>query len=239
MSNKDTYLKLLETIKLTQDKELIINNLLNGKKYAVFTISPDLNETTTQYNYKVCTIKYSHRVRTTPDFNLNEIYLPYIYTNDYSNDLHKYVAKYKELNSCCIFEESFHHIYIDTNRSLHNLLKANLDSQTHKLPIKKTDKKDFFSESYYKILNYIKETTELYHPDHITDKRPYILNFDLKKKRFSFKQVDPKNFKDYDSLFLLENRNKIKDYLIFNTDGSIDIQNTIHKIDLFYKLKNF
>ncbi len=239
MNKQDTYLKLLETIKLTQDKELIINNILNGKKYAVLTISPDFDNKINQFNYDTCIIKYSQMIRTIPDFNLNEIYLPYICNNDYSNNLHKYVAKYKELNSCCIFEESFHYIYIDTNRSLHNLLKLNLDTQTHKLPIKKTEQKDFFFDSYYKILNYIKETTETYKADNITDKRPYILNFDLKKKRFSFKQVDPNNFKDYDSLFLLENRNKIKDYLIFNTDGSIDIQNTIHKIDLFNKMQNF
>lgn len=239
MSNKDTYLKLLETIKLTQDKELIINNLLNGKKYAVFTISPDLDETNTQYNYKVCNIKYSHRVRTIPDFNYNEIYLPYIHTNDYSNDNRKYAAKYKELFSCCIFEEQYDFIRIDTARSLHNLLKANLDSATHKFTFKHNPKKDFFFESYYKILNYIKETSHKYNPQHNTEKRTYILNFDLKKKRFSLKEVEPNNFKDYDSLFLLENRNKIRDYLIFNTDGLIDIENTIHKIDLFNEMKYF
>lgn len=230
MDENKLYQQFLTVIASNQDKKSIIDNMLKGQKYAIFSI-----ETNDFYNSSELVVKLISTTRTLPKFQKNEIYLPYLD----SFDITLYMDKYLELSLLQVKKISNHTAIVDLKNSLNNYFKNNKNFDSHQISFYNTPKKLNFSQNYYTICNYIKETI-------ITPTNPkyaFVVNFDFKTSRYNLRIVEPENFKNFEYLFFIDDKNKLRESsnLMFNSKvaARIDIEQSMIKIDLFNKIKDF
>lgn len=233
------YEEFLKTIQATQDKNIIIDNLLKGVQYIFFKIEPINNTINTDNN--LLKISIGKRVSGyIPSFAYNKIYLPY-----HGLDMDYILSYYTEFLLCHINEITDRYIQIDITQSLNNFQKNNTPFNSHQVKLIeiKNQKKLNFIQNYQSISEYLKETL-------IVPKKKnyaYILQFNYKYLIDPFLElipVEPENFECYDFLFFSEKEELIKENsnLIFKDSTNsmlIDIEKTIEKIEFFNSMKNF
>lgn len=64
------YEQFLKTIQKTQDKNIIVDNILKGQIYSILKIKPDIN------NLHLLDIKLFGNTQKFPDFEKDELYFP-------------------------------------------------------------------------------------------------------------------------------------------------------------------
>lgn len=235
------YDQFIQTIKSTQNQKVIIENILNGQKYAVLQITQDKNSA--GYSPNALKITCTSKTINIPNFKNNDIFFPLL--NSY--DLDDYIKHYSELSLLdIIYRNNSYSIHINIYKTLNNFKNNIAKFDTHKKIIPKNIKNEKlnFLDNYYTICNHLKEIST---PDH-KNKQAFIINFDFEFFKNSIlytHEVIQENFNDFEFLFFAENEESIyKDSgLIFSNKNSkkniIDIPKTIEKIELFNSMRNF
>lgn len=216
------YEQFLETIQSTQDKNLIVDNILKGQKYTTFHF----------FEFSSSTIDVSpiENITNIPRFSPTAIYLPYV------KNINDYFKTYPELyllsNSSPI-ENSSCKIHI--KESLKNLLQHKHTFNSHQLKLSPSQKQLEYRNNYYLIHEYLKE----HFPKSKNSNNYYIINTTY--QNFKFEIVEFQKFKDFDFLLCSDDVNLIKEKsaLVFLNESTIDMQKTIEKIKLFNDMKNF
>ncbi len=230
MNTYNLYQQFLTAIESTQDKKSIIDNMLKGQKYAIFSIEPS-----DFYESSELVVKLKNTTRTLPQFEKNEIYLPYLD----SFDITLYMDKFLELSLLEVKKLSNHTAIIDLNKSLKNYLNNKKSFDSHQISFYNTPKKLKFSQDYYKICNYIKQTIQT----PINPKYAFVVNFDFKTNRYNLRIVNPDNFNNFEYLFFIDDKKTLREAsnLMFNSKvaARIDMEKSMSKIDLFEKIKDF
>ena len=228
------YDEFIQTIKATQDKKVIIDNMLKGKKYTAVKIEKYIDKPNT------LKIEIKGNIHTLPDFLPNEIYLPSL-NSKYELPLISYhLKKHLEISLCQPYEINSFFIYIDIQKSLQNFKENKKPFHSHQVSFYNTPKQLKFHQNYYSICNYIKEVSS----NSEKEQYAFVLNFDYVKTKFNLKIVPRTNFEDFEYLFFLEDKKLLKEHsnLFFHDKEKstiIDIEKTMKKIDLFNKIKDF
>ncbi len=216
------YEQFLETIQSTQDKNLIVDNILNGQKYTTFKF----------FEFSSSTIDVSpiENITNIPRFSQTEIYLPYVKN---INDYFKIYPELSILSNCSPIKNSF--CRINSQKSLKNLLQHKHTFNSHQLKLSPSQKQLEYRNNYYLIHKYLKE----HFPKSTNSNNYYIINTSL--QNFKFEIVEFENFKDFDFLLCSDDINLIKEKsaLVFLNESTIDMQKTIEKIKLFNDMKCF
>lgn len=216
------YEQFVEAIQSTQNKNLIVDNILKGQKYTTFQFFQ-----ISSYRIEISPIENINEI---PKFYPTEIYLPYV------KNINDYFKTYPELyllSICSTVDNSF--FEINFKESLKNLLQHKHTFNSHQLKLSPTKQQHEYRNNYYLIHKYLKENF----PKSTNSNNYYIINTTL--QNFKFEIVEFKNFKDFDFLLCSDDINLIKEKsaLVFFNESTIDMQKTIEKIELFNSMKNF
>lgn len=215
------YEQFLETIQSTQDKNLIVDNILKGQIYTIFQFF--------EVSSSIIDVSHIENITYIPRFSQTEIYLPYVKN---INDSFKIYPELSLLSHCSPIENSFRRI--DIQESLKNILQHKHTFNSHQLKLAPSQKQLEYRNNYYLIHKYLKENF----PKSKNSNYYYIIN--RKIKNFEFEIVEFQKFKDFDCLLCSDDILLIKEKsaLVFN-ESTIDMQKTIEKIKLFNDMKCF
>ncbi len=244
-----------KSISLTQDRNNIIENILNGQKYVVFDYI--INKLT-----KKMEISLNKSIKNIPYFSIDTFYLPF--KNDYHIEDYLYENNQFQFIDSVIYSED--KIIVDVPKSIEKIKKANIKKITHNIKYENQERKEF-NNDYYLILDYIKQN---YKNPLLKNEAIFLLNFNWINKTYFFeKRFYNPCYKNIKNIFYISNYkadikllkplNNIfftgeKEYVMnslskYNIDNSskfdkfkeyeLDKEKTIEVIHYINNLKNF